>query len=69
MYPRLGGIVLDDASWDDNNVLNGLRFSDFIGRLLKPEAYITSKPVTVVTKKQRNTAGMKTWFHFSYAML
>ena len=47
---RIRGIALNDVGYDDINIKNGVRYSDYIGKKYQPNAYTTPKPT------QRNTS-------------
>jgi len=51
IYRKFGGVFFNDASWDFENRLNGVLYSEQISRALKGEVASTSKtPVIDVTK-------------------
>ena len=41
---RIRGIALNDVGYDDINIQNGVRYSDYIGQKCRPNAYTTPKP-------------------------
>ena len=57
-YERIRGIALNDVGYDDINIKDGVRYSDYIGEKLKPNAYTTPKPLTTKTP-DRNRARKK----------
>ena len=45
--PRFGGIMFWDASFDQNNVINGKHYSEHIAAMFKNGPIPTGKPVTM----------------------
>ena len=62
-HERIRGIVLNDVGYDDINIKDGVRYSDYIGKKLKPNSYTTPKPLTTKTP-DRNRAGKKLFLVF-----
>ena len=62
-HDRIRGIALNDVGYDDINIKDGLRYSDYIGQKLKPNAYTTPKPLTT-KMPDRNRARKKIFLVF-----
>ena len=52
LYRKFGGVFLNEASWDFENRLNGVLYSEQISRALKGE--VSSTPNTKVTAVTRS---------------
>ena len=50
LHKRIRGIALNDVRYDDINIKDGVRYSDYIGQKHKPNAYTTPKPTTSNTR-------------------
>jgi chitinase len=57
---RLGGIMMWDASFDQNSMISGKRFSEHIGNFLQRGPIPTGKPVTLPPGKTTASHGRKT---------
>jgi len=54
-HDNIKGIVLDETSWDDLNIVNGERYSDFIGEIIKPNAYARAASTACTTNCGKKT--------------
>jgi len=48
--PRLGGIMMWDASFDQNNIISGKHFSEHVGEFIDRHPSPTHKPITLSPK-------------------
>lgn len=54
-YRRISGIALNQVGFDDVNIKDGVKYSDFIGERLKPDAYLTTTtaPINISLPNQK----------------
>lgn len=67
IYPKFGGVLINDASWDVENVIVGVPYSQYIASVLRPGRIpgqkdpVTEKPkVTWNNGNQKPTVGYTT---------